>query len=159
MDSVFNAGDIFGTLEAVKTVSDLYMPLDGKITEVLILRGGSGYNCPPDLEINGTGKYARLVPVVEGGQLTEIKILSGGSGYQTEGTLIDVVAAGKDCKIKAHIQKWTVNLFRKYFGIIFTMIWSLSWMSSLVSQLQQKMSWDIVYREMAYFLNQFFCDF
>ena len=27
----------------------------------------------------------------------------------------------------------TVNLFRKYFGIIFTMIWSLSWMSSLVS--------------------------
>ena len=34
MDSVFNAGDIFGTIEAVKTVSDLYMPLDGKITEV-----------------------------------------------------------------------------------------------------------------------------
>ena len=34
LDSVFNAGDIFGTIEAVKTVSDLYMPLDGKITEV-----------------------------------------------------------------------------------------------------------------------------
>jgi len=34
LDSVFNTGDIFGTIEAVKTVSDLYMPLDGKITEV-----------------------------------------------------------------------------------------------------------------------------
>jgi len=34
LDSVFNAGDIFGTIEAVKTVSDLYMPLDGKITEI-----------------------------------------------------------------------------------------------------------------------------
>ena len=29
-----NAGDIFGTVEAVKTVSDLYLPLNGTITEV-----------------------------------------------------------------------------------------------------------------------------
>ena len=27
-------GEIFGTIEAVKTVSDLYMPLDGKVMEV-----------------------------------------------------------------------------------------------------------------------------
>ncbi|MCZ8355100.1 MAG: glycine cleavage system protein GcvH [Cyclobacteriaceae bacterium] len=27
------AGDVFGTVEAVKTVSDLYMPVAGKITE------------------------------------------------------------------------------------------------------------------------------
>ena len=27
-------GDVFGTVEAVKTVSDLYLPLDGVITEV-----------------------------------------------------------------------------------------------------------------------------
>jgi len=29
-----NAGDIFGTVEAVKTVSDLYMPLTGEVLEV-----------------------------------------------------------------------------------------------------------------------------
>ena len=29
-----NAGDIFGTVEAVKTVSDLFMPISGTITEV-----------------------------------------------------------------------------------------------------------------------------
>ena len=34
LDTVFNVGDIFGTIEAVKTVSDLYMPLGGKIVEV-----------------------------------------------------------------------------------------------------------------------------
>jgi len=34
LNSVFNTGDIFGTIEAVKTVSDLYMPIDGKICEV-----------------------------------------------------------------------------------------------------------------------------
>ena len=28
------AGDVFGTIEAVKTVSDLYMPVGGTITEV-----------------------------------------------------------------------------------------------------------------------------
>ena len=27
-------GEIFGTIEAVKTVSDLYMPIDGKVLEV-----------------------------------------------------------------------------------------------------------------------------
>ena len=30
----FNEGDIFGTIEAVKTVSDLFMPISGKIVEV-----------------------------------------------------------------------------------------------------------------------------
>ena len=34
LDAVFNVGDIFGTIEAVKTVSDLSMPLEGKIVEV-----------------------------------------------------------------------------------------------------------------------------
>ena len=29
-----SAGDAFGTVEAVKTVSDLFMPVDGKIIEV-----------------------------------------------------------------------------------------------------------------------------
>jgi len=29
-----NAGDVFGTVEAVKTVSDLYLPVNGSITEV-----------------------------------------------------------------------------------------------------------------------------
>jgi glycine cleavage system H protein len=28
------AGDVFGTVEAVKTVSDLYLPIDGAVTEV-----------------------------------------------------------------------------------------------------------------------------
>ena len=29
-----NAGDVFGTVEAVKTVSDLYLPVSGAITEL-----------------------------------------------------------------------------------------------------------------------------
>ncbi|MGC3946047.1 MAG: glycine cleavage system protein GcvH [Chryseolinea sp.] len=35
------AGDVFGTVEAVKTVSDLYMPITGKVLEVNPLLDGS----------------------------------------------------------------------------------------------------------------------
>ena len=31
---VLSRGDTFGTIEAVKTVSDLYMPVDGEVAEV-----------------------------------------------------------------------------------------------------------------------------
>jgi len=36
-----NEGDVFGTVEAVKTVSDLYMPVSGKVLEVNPVLDGS----------------------------------------------------------------------------------------------------------------------
>lgn len=33
VDEEIDKGDVFGTVEAVKTVSDLFMPLSGKVTE------------------------------------------------------------------------------------------------------------------------------
>src|SRR5690349_3594719 len=38
---VVSSGDVFGTVEAVKTVSDLYMPITGKVLEVNSLLDGS----------------------------------------------------------------------------------------------------------------------
>ena len=34
VNETLNAGEIFGTIEAVKTVSDLFMPVSGKIVEL-----------------------------------------------------------------------------------------------------------------------------
>ena len=34
VDESLSQGDVFGTIEAVKTVSDLFMPVSGKITEL-----------------------------------------------------------------------------------------------------------------------------
>ena len=31
---IFSSNDVFGTIEAVKTVADLYMPIDGEIIEI-----------------------------------------------------------------------------------------------------------------------------
>lgn len=42
-----NAGDVFGTVEAVKTVSDLYLPVSGTITEL-----NSKLNANPELVNN-----------------------------------------------------------------------------------------------------------
>lgn len=33
VDDELSAGDVFGSVEAVKTVSDLYLPISGKVTE------------------------------------------------------------------------------------------------------------------------------
>ena len=89
----------------------------GKIAEVLVSRPGSGYNSPPDLLINGKGNYAKLTPIIENGQLVEVKVINGGIGYDG-GTTIDAIPAGQNCRLFANIQKWTVNLFQKYFNIL-----------------------------------------
>ena len=34
VDESFNEGDVFGTIEAVKTVSELYAPISGKIVSI-----------------------------------------------------------------------------------------------------------------------------
>ena len=34
IDEHFSSGDVFGTIEAVKTVSDIYMPLTGKVIDI-----------------------------------------------------------------------------------------------------------------------------
>lgn len=40
-DKALSAGDVFGTIEAVKTVSDLNMPVAGSVTEVNSVLEGS----------------------------------------------------------------------------------------------------------------------
>ena len=89
----------------------------GQIQEVLIVRGGSGYNSPPNLVINGKGKYAQLVPIIENGEIVKVIVKNGGVGY-TSGTTVDVIASGQGARMFADIQKWTVNLFQKYFNTI-----------------------------------------
>jgi hypothetical protein len=89
----------------------------GKIVEVLVARPGSGYNSPPNLQINGKGNYAKLTPIIKNGQLVEVRVINGGIGYEN-GTTIDVIPAGQNCRLFVDIQKWTVNLFQKYFNVL-----------------------------------------
>jgi glycine cleavage system H protein len=70
------AGDVFGTVEAVKTVSDLYLPVNGTITEV-----NPKLNSNPELVNNdpyGEGWMAKL----KVSDPAEIESLMNAEAYQ-----------------------------------------------------------------------------
>ena len=90
---------------------------NGQIVEVLVTVGGNGYNSPPDLTVNGAGKYAKLVPVLSGGSIVSVRVDSPGMDY-TDDTTVTITASGLGARFEGKIQKWTVNYFQKYLPII-----------------------------------------
>jgi hypothetical protein len=86
---------------------------NGRISEVLVVNGGSGYNSSPNLIISGSGKGAILTPIVAGGILTEVKVISGGIGYSSSNTSILVESAGSESKFEASIKSWRVNIVER----------------------------------------------
>jgi glycine cleavage system H protein len=68
MGDELKAGQPFGTIEAVKTVSDVYMPVDGRILEVNPLIGDSPETINKDpygdgwlIKIEATGSPENLM--------------------------------------------------------------------------------------------------
>ena len=71
------AGDVFGTVEAVKTVSDLYLPVKGTITEV-----NPKLNANPELVNNdpyGEGWMAKI----KVSDVAEVESLMNAEAYQS----------------------------------------------------------------------------
>jgi glycine cleavage system H protein len=71
-----NAGDVFGTVEAVKTVSDLYLPVNGSVTEI-----NPKLNSNPELVNNdpyGEGWMAKI----KVSSAAEIESLLNAEAYQ-----------------------------------------------------------------------------
>jgi hypothetical protein len=90
---------------------------DGKIQQVLVTNGGYEYNSPPNLVVNGVGKFAKLTPVISGGQIVRIIVDNPGINY-TDSTTVSVIASGSGANLNADINQWTINLFEKYQDII-----------------------------------------
>ena len=96
---------------------------NGSIIEVIVENKGSNYISPPDLAITGDGYGCVITPVlatVGVGTTTtyvldSVNILQEGAGYTQNKTSISVVSAGADVKVRPNIQKWTINLFEKYY--------------------------------------------
>ena len=86
---------------------------DGKITQILILNAGSGYNSPPDIEVNGSGNGAILVPVISSGVITEVKVISGGFNYLEKDTTIAVISSGKSAEFLSTPKIWNINTFER----------------------------------------------
>ena len=91
---------------------------DSRIVDIIVNKGGSGYNSPPNLIVTGEGRFAKLTPIIEGGVITSVKIMSGGSGYFSGSTNIQVEPAGKYGETQAVIRNWNINLFERNFDNI-----------------------------------------
>ena len=87
----------------------------GKITQVLILNSGTGYNSPPTLKVDGSGNGAVLVPVVTNGVITEVKVNNSGFNYLEKDTTVTVDEAGDGGLFKFNPKTWTVNIFERLF--------------------------------------------
>jgi hypothetical protein len=86
---------------------------NGRIAKVLVKNSGSGYNSPPDLQIDGVGIGALLTPIISNGHLIEVKVINGGIGYKKENTFITVNSSGTGAKFEAQIKSWKVNLVER----------------------------------------------
>lgn len=71
-----NSGDVFGTVEAVKTVSDLYLPVTGSVTEI-----NPKLNSNPELVNNdpyGEGWMAKI----KVSNVSDIEALMDAAAYE-----------------------------------------------------------------------------
>ena len=84
---------------------------NGKIIDVIIQNGGTGYNSQPDLEIVGVGSFAKLTPITDNGSIVDVKIIFGGIGYKQSDIQLNVKASGVDASSVAKIQEWNVDIF------------------------------------------------
>ena len=104
---------------------------NGSIIEVIVENKGKDYISNPDLSIIGDGRGAVLVPItrvldLNGNEsavgigtsvthvLDEVKVIQKGTGYGPE-TAVNVIAAGSQAQLRPNIQKWSINLFEKYY--------------------------------------------
>ena len=89
---------------------------NGKITQVIILNSGYGYDTPPDLVINGDGQGAVLVPIVSNGSLSEVIVSEPGGGFDISNTSIDVqtsIDSELPPRFYSNLKTWRVNAFEK----------------------------------------------
>ena len=105
---------------------------NGNIIDVIVENKGTNYNSPPNLQISGDGVGAVITPILKVVDLNgnassvgigttinyvldTVNVIHEGAGYSKDNTSIDVINSGSDCKTRSNIQKWTVNLFEKYY--------------------------------------------
>jgi len=92
--------------------------VNGGISDVYILNGGSGYVSPPEIKVFGDGVFANLLAVINNGKIIDVKVIDSGKNYNKNNTELIAVTKGGGASIIANIQTWHVNLYKKYETVI-----------------------------------------
>jgi len=91
---------------------------NGRITSAFVLDPGIEYNSPPTLVVNGEGRGAVLVPVIQSGQIVDVIVSSSGVGYNKNTTSVDVLSAGEEAKLFTNIQSWNILAPKRYPSLL-----------------------------------------
>ena len=87
---------------------------DGRIVRAFVKDGGGGYATPPEIRVDGNGKFAKLVANISNGVVTSISIVDSGKDYTQENTTVTVVTTGSGVKLSANVTKWDIDILSKY---------------------------------------------
>jgi hypothetical protein len=88
--------------------------VNGKISNVLVLFGGSNYISNPDIKVSGKGTGALFRSVVTNGKITSIIVVSGGIGYESDSTSILAERPGKNSVFDAQVRSLSSNKSYQY---------------------------------------------
>ncbi|AOV60446.1 baseplate wedge initiator [Synechococcus phage S-CAM9] len=87
---------------------------NGKIVQCFIVNAGGGYVTPPEVIINGDGKYAKIITNITDGKISSVTIVDTGKGYTSQNTTISLRSPGFGAKLEANVDKWDIDIFSKY---------------------------------------------
>ena len=130
---LYNAGTDYGSeilnfqrtpeirVESGKNAEVRPVILNGRITDVFVLNGGSGYTSPPELIVNSnpvglatTGSGARLRALINSaGIVTSVVVLGQGLNYDKDTTTIKAVSVGSGAILNGFVRRLVVNKFAK----------------------------------------------
>ena len=95
---------------------------DGAIEQVIVTRGGTGYNSPPEIITSGIGTFATLTPVITDGVVTSVNVVNGGVGFVTDRSFLSVEtavdAAGKAPVVDPKVKRWELDNVKRYKKLI-----------------------------------------
>ncbi len=83
--------------------------VDGKLSEVIVLNGGTEYNSPPDLKIEGSGNGTKIIPILKSGSIDSVRIVNSGVGHTSTDATIKVTSNGDGAKFYSNPKTWTIN--------------------------------------------------
>ena len=85
----------------------------GRVSEVLVLNGGSEYNSPPELKVSGDGSGTVLIPIMKSGSIDSVKVVHSGIGHTSSNISVAVTPNGQGAKFYSNIKSWTINNVQK----------------------------------------------
>ena len=95
---------------------------DGSIDQVIVTRGGTEYNSPPEIVTSGIGTYATLTPIIENGVIQSVTVVNGGVGFVTDRSFLTVETAvnakGKQAVVQPNVARWELDNVNRYKTLI-----------------------------------------